>query len=181
MPTGYTTYKSYKPWLRDEFLFRCVYCLVRERWCHNGHENFGVDHLKPKSVAPELACQYPNLLYVCNSCNCRKGDAWPIPDPIRSPYGLHIETCGNGSVKPLTDDGKYLIRLLQLNRDELVNYRLRVCKLIQKLDEQLRASWLGIPDDAPNLAALRPPGNAKDQSAVNCWFMTRQTNPSFIY
>src|SRR5436309_202187 len=26
-PAGYTNYQSYKPWLRDEFAFRCVYCL----------------------------------------------------------------------------------------------------------------------------------------------------------
>ena len=28
----YTESASYKPWLRDEFAFRCVYCLWRERW-----------------------------------------------------------------------------------------------------------------------------------------------------
>ncbi len=26
-PRGYTSYRAYKPWLRDEFAFRCVYCL----------------------------------------------------------------------------------------------------------------------------------------------------------
>jgi hypothetical protein len=31
-PLGYVNYQSYKPWLRDEFEFRCVYCLWRERW-----------------------------------------------------------------------------------------------------------------------------------------------------
>ena len=76
LPGGYRSYQRYKPWLRDEFLFRCVFCLTRERWYPNGHESFGVDHLKPKSRAPELVCDYRNLLYVCNSCNSRKGDAW---------------------------------------------------------------------------------------------------------
>ena len=28
-PHGYRDYRSYKPWLRDEFAFRCVYCLWR--------------------------------------------------------------------------------------------------------------------------------------------------------
>jgi hypothetical protein len=27
-----TDYESYRPWLRDEFAFRCVYCLTRETW-----------------------------------------------------------------------------------------------------------------------------------------------------
>ena len=31
-PQGYADYPSYLPWLRDEFSFRCVYCLLREQW-----------------------------------------------------------------------------------------------------------------------------------------------------
>lgn len=31
-PRGYADYASYRPWLRDEFTFRCVYCLLREQW-----------------------------------------------------------------------------------------------------------------------------------------------------
>ncbi len=29
-PQGYADYQSYRPWLRDEFSFRCVCCLLRE-------------------------------------------------------------------------------------------------------------------------------------------------------
>ena len=61
-PQGYTNYESYKPWLRDEFSFRCVYCLVRERHYPNREAAFGVDHLIPQRVAPELALHYDNLL-----------------------------------------------------------------------------------------------------------------------
>jgi len=39
-PRGYRTYRAYKPWLRDEFAFRCVYCLWRERWCADGAQAF---------------------------------------------------------------------------------------------------------------------------------------------
>ena len=31
-PQGYAGYDSFRPWLRDEFSFCCVYCLVREQW-----------------------------------------------------------------------------------------------------------------------------------------------------
>ena len=31
-PKGYADCYQYHPWLRDEFSFRCVYCLSRERW-----------------------------------------------------------------------------------------------------------------------------------------------------
>jgi hypothetical protein len=30
-PQGYADYVSYRPFLPDEFQFRCVYCLLRER------------------------------------------------------------------------------------------------------------------------------------------------------
>jgi len=29
-PRGYLDYTSFKAWLRDEFTFRCVYCLTSE-------------------------------------------------------------------------------------------------------------------------------------------------------
>ena len=35
-PLGYSDYQSFKPWLRDEFRFRCCYCLWRETWCADG-------------------------------------------------------------------------------------------------------------------------------------------------
>ena len=31
-PLGYAKYESYREWVRDEFSFRCVYCLLREQW-----------------------------------------------------------------------------------------------------------------------------------------------------
>jgi hypothetical protein len=49
-PSGYQDYKSYKPWLRDEFAFHCVYCLERERWYPNGQASFGIDHVKPRGL-----------------------------------------------------------------------------------------------------------------------------------
>ena len=53
-PIGYLDYGDYKPWLRDEFQFRCVYCLCRERWFPDGDEAFSVDHVQPQSVASSL-------------------------------------------------------------------------------------------------------------------------------
>jgi len=68
-PRGYADYRACKPWLRDEFTFRCIYCLTRERWYPSGHEEFGVDHVKPVSAAADLIVDYDNLLYACSSCN----------------------------------------------------------------------------------------------------------------
>lgn len=49
-PAGYQNYESFKEWLRDEFSFRCVYCLFRERWYPNGSMSFSIDHVIPRSV-----------------------------------------------------------------------------------------------------------------------------------
>jgi len=60
-PQGYRDYRSFKPWLRDEFGFRCVYCLWRERWYADGADTFAVDHFIPLSSRPDLICDYDNL------------------------------------------------------------------------------------------------------------------------
>ena len=53
-PSGYATYAAYRPWLRDEFTFRCVYCLAREQWGRVTGE-FGVDHFQPQTTSPQQA------------------------------------------------------------------------------------------------------------------------------
>jgi hypothetical protein len=44
---------SYRPWLRDEFTFRCVYCLLRKQWGRVTGE-FDVEHFRPLANSPEL-------------------------------------------------------------------------------------------------------------------------------
>jgi hypothetical protein len=51
-PGGYVDDEHYKPWLRDEFTFRCVYCRCREVWFPYGDRNFSVEHARPTSLAP---------------------------------------------------------------------------------------------------------------------------------
>jgi 5-methylcytosine-specific restriction endonuclease McrA len=82
--------KTYKPWLRDEFEFRCVFCLRREVWL-DGHNSFSVEHLKPFDLAPELLCEYSNLVYSCNRCNSFKLTQWPILNPAGMPMRAIFE------------------------------------------------------------------------------------------
>jgi hypothetical protein len=44
-PQGYIDDEHYKPWLRDEFTFRCQYCRCREVWFPDGDRNFSVEHV----------------------------------------------------------------------------------------------------------------------------------------
>ena len=63
-PIGYADYASYRPWLRDEFDFKCVYCRRREVWGQLFAE-FAIDHFEPVAIRPEQKSHYTNLLYVC--------------------------------------------------------------------------------------------------------------------
>src|SRR6266702_8310460 len=59
-PAGYADHAGYRPWLRDEFSFRCVYCLLREQWgqMRGGH---AIDHFLPGRLTSRpfraLICQ----------------------------------------------------------------------------------------------------------------------------
>src|SRR6266404_4650262 len=118
-PAGYTDYTAYKPWLRDDFHFRCVYCLERERWYPSGHAAFGVDHVLPKGTPEYLAliCDYENLVYACNRCNSAKEDRLLL-DPCAIPLAEHVRIEDDGTVAWLTPEGKKLVKSLGLNKNE---------------------------------------------------------------
>jgi 5-methylcytosine-specific restriction endonuclease McrA len=98
-PGGYADSSSFKPWLRDEFEFRCVFCRLRESWFPHGSDSFAVEHLKPRAKAPELEFTYENLLYVCLRCNSHKLDQWPVTDPCQVAYGRHVRVRDDGRSK----------------------------------------------------------------------------------
>jgi len=164
-PRGYADCASYKPWLRDEFLFRCVYCLSRERWKPEGQDAFSVDHVRPQATHPDEAGDYDNLVYACCSCNSSRREL-PLPlDPVRDALAEHLRIAATGIAEPLTDAGRRLVELCHLNRPVLVEFRREFLQLLDLLNSvndpravgALR-SLLGFPQDLPDLANLRPPG-----------------------
>ena len=91
-PRGYANYSECRNWLRDDFSFRCVYCLLREVWVPGG---FHLDHFVPTSIRPDLATQYDNLLYCCGPCNLGKSDA-RLPDPTSALLESTVEVDDSG-------------------------------------------------------------------------------------
>lgn len=169
-PGGYTDYGSFKPWLRDDFAFRCVYCLTRERWTPSGSAAFGADHVIAKSRAADLECEYENLVYACNRCNSAKGEV-ELLDPSDSPLSSHMQLKANGEWEGLTEQGRILVRFLQLNGDELPAFRRGILLLWSQVSSStkpvarvLRKQFFGFPDDLPDLAALRPPSNSRPEA-----------------
>ena len=178
-PSGYTDYSSFKPWLRDEFTFRCVFCLLRERMLGSiGQAGFAVEHLTPRAADPTLECEYANLLYACSQCNSFKGDLGPVLDPCRAAYARHLLVNDDGSIRGLTREGRTLIRVVRLDREELVSFRRRLIAMVAAaqadpqtpLSRQVLELLLSYPSDMPDLRTLRPPANGQPQSADDCHF-----------
>jgi hypothetical protein len=183
VPSGYESYKTYKDWLRDEFTFRCVYCLERERWYPSGQAAFAVDHVKPKGKQEyaHLVCVYENLVYACNRCNSAKSDELVL-DPCSVAFAQHLVVREDGTVVGLTTEGKNLIDILGLDlvgptRTRL--YYIRLASLYRQAPHnpevrELYFCMFGFPDELPDLASLRPGGNSKPEGIAKSYRRQRE-------
>ena len=179
-PRGYLDDEHYKPWLRDEFTFRCVYCLCREVWLPDGDRNFSVEHLEPTSLAPEGLTSYDLLVYACCQCNACRG-AEPLPLDPASDLARHLEVSTDGTIRASTPAGEDIIRVCRLDRSTLTRFRRLILDILTFIgknpgDEatELCMSYLSYPDNLPDLAALRPPGgNSRRQGIAECAFARR--------
>lgn len=176
-PRGYRDYHSYKPWLRDEFDFGCVYCLWRERWCADGDHAFGVDHVFPQTIHPQQIHDDENLVYACNGCNAFKQDVAIVVNPCEEGFGHHLEIQPDGRVQALTARGAEQIALCRLNRPRLLESRRMMMETLRLLESspkeearELLQFLRGFPDNLPRLSGLRPPdGNVRPESVVHSY------------
>lgn len=115
-------YDKYRNHLRVDFRFTCVYCRATEAL--NGSEaNFQIDHFLPKCQREDLLCEYTNLFYCCSECNRKKSNKVLPIDPTEEAYGEHLEVIGDGTIRPLTEDGDVVIQVLGLGMAKRVEYR----------------------------------------------------------
>lgn len=170
-PGGYADYGSYRPWLRDEFTFRCIYCLKREQWGQVTGE-FDIDHFRPQTYCPDLAADYPNLVYSCRRCNSVKLDQ-KVADPFVVMTRVRIRTMPDGTVKGIDVAATKLILQLDLNSPRLVEWRImwmRIADLARKRDQELLRRLIDFPDNLPDLRRLRPPaGNTRPTGIAESW------------
>lgn len=189
-PDGYPEYGRFKDWLRDEFQFRCAYCLHREIWERRLSRSFEIDHIVPQVVAPDRVVEYDNLAYSCDACNNFKNDEL-MPGPCDIDYAEHFRFLENGKVEALTKKGEYLIEILGLDTGYLEKYRSKVFRNYRDIvemaneygedDEDVQVEileLLGYPDDVPNLKLRRPPANSRPGGKDNCYYL-RLRNPTF--
>ena len=170
-PRGYASPRSYRPWLRDEFTFRCAYCLKREQWGQATGE-FDLDHFQPQSLFPQLAAEYTNMVYACRRCNGVKQDQ-EVDDPFATMTEARVRTMPDGTVKGADDVATRLILTLDLNSPRLIEWRIIWMRIIELAKERDRTLWeqlVGFPTVLPDLSRLRPPaGNERPEGVAESW------------
>ena len=106
----------------------CEYCLRPELFSFSSHE---IDHVIAEKHGGQTT--EGNLAIACKLCNTQKGsdiasidpktDAiTPLYNPRRDRWQEHFQ-CQNAELIPLTDRARTTIRLLQLNRHEILKER----------------------------------------------------------
>jgi len=125
-------YRSFRPYVREDFLRECAFCLFSEL-LSGGEEGFELDHFRPRHLFPELLNDFYNLYYSCHPCNHIKRDSWPPPaleeqgicfvDLCKEDFRSHFSVEVDGRLHALTNPGEYTIDKLNLNRQHLVTLR----------------------------------------------------------
>jgi hypothetical protein len=175
-PQRYASASSYRPWLRDEFSFRCVYCLFREQW-GMPRGTFDVEHFRPIVSHPGDALSYENLVYGCSACNAGKGKQ-SVPDPLTALVGLDVWVNEDGSIQGRTREAFRLIRVLGPDDREYTELRLvwlDILGLAAREDPKLYRTLMGFPNGLPNLARQQPPcGNSRPEGIEQSYFVQKK-------
>lgn len=176
-PGGWNTYRKYRDWLRDEFTFRCVYCLEREVW-RDMRQRMHIDHFEAQAIRPDLKCEYTNLLYLCPACNSQKSDT-VLPDPCVVALGDCLRVYKDGSIEALNDRGELLIDVLALDQPEANQRRRFVIGNILSHAENnwpMFIEWMRYPENLPNLddKQNRPPHNDKPEGIAQSFFQKKR-------
>jgi len=163
-PAGYANYESYRPWLRDEFAFRCVYCLKREQWGVL-KAAYHLDHFRAQVHQPQAALDYDNLLYACAACNTAKGNA-EVPDPCHCMLDGQVILGEDGSIHGITPAARRVIGKLGLDSPDYREFRMLFIGIVQlaaEYDPSRFRMLMKYPDNLPDLASLQAPQNTRPQ------------------
>lgn len=180
-PRGYKKYRQYRPWLRDEFSFRCVYCLKRETW-NPQRKEWHLDHFVPQAECAAKRNDYDNLVYSCASCNLTKSNS-RVPDPCQVAYGEYVQVNEEGKISWRGKNGQRLIRELGLDNEDYTGMRRKFLKLHRAAQEDpdLMREFFGYPDNLPDLTLENPPdGNDNKASETQSYHARRNDLPGYF-
>ncbi len=102
---------------------KCAYCESKLQHIHHGD----VEHIFPKSLAPEKTFEWENLTFACEICNKNKSNKDPNVEYIIDPYHIdpaaHLFFMGSFVFTLGTSLGKNSTEILDLNRITLCEQR----------------------------------------------------------
>ena len=145
----------------------CIYCLNRKVWAPTNI--WAIDHLVSQDEAPELECEYGNLVFACQFCNQQKL-ANRVPDPCQVAYGKCLRVEWDGTVTPLNKQGERLVNIIRLNHPRFIEERLktiRVWSVLCNHDSAELQMLMGFPADLPDLSRLKPPGGNRRPEGIS--------------
>ena len=150
----YANYSYYRNEIREDSLFRCVYCDIHELE-NGGDEHMHLDHFRPRSIEKfsSLVSDPNNLVWACAGCNNLKSDCWPITDsdscfagkegfldPFVDSYKEYFLIADDGLLVPIKDPGQYMVMVLALNREsrkKVRELRLLKTKLVDEFSRKI--------------------------------------------
>jgi HNH endonuclease len=129
--------------LRSESFDKCVYCESKVSHVYPGD----CEHIRPKSLHPDLVVEWQNLAYVCAECNRAKGDYDNTAEPLLNPYTsdprTHLRFIGPLCFAAPGDmPGLTTTITLKLGRAALVERRKEKLERLQ----DLLWTWGSLPD-----------------------------------
>ncbi len=120
--------------VRERANFACEYCGVSEQ---NVGGELTIDHFRPQVEGG--GDELENLVYCCVRCNLYKSDFWVEPsheptlwNPRLESAENHFWQAENGHLLGLTEKGELSIRILKLNRSQLIDFRNQQSLLVEE-------------------------------------------------
>ena len=113
--------------VKERSNFRCEYCRLHETDGYFPHE---IDHIYAEKHGGETLSE--NLCLACADCNRYKGSNLCSLDPQTGEITAlfhHFTLANRGNIQARTARGRVTIRVLSLNRSELVTERIRLIML----------------------------------------------------
>jgi 5-methylcytosine-specific restriction endonuclease McrA len=124
---------------------KCAYCESKLLHIHHGD----VEHIYPKSLAPEKTVLWENLTLACEICNQNKSDKDPLLENIIDPYltepSDHLIFNGPLIFPRGTAAGTSTRTLLDLNRGELSERRKEQLERIMSIFDTISRAELSLP------------------------------------
>ncbi len=123
-----------KQFVRERARFTCEYCGISEQ---DAGGELTIDHFQPQSK--DGSDEPENLVYCCVRCNLYKSDFWveaanqmALWNPRLESAEAHFWQSNEGYLYALTETGRHSIRILNLNRPQLIAYRRRQISLTEE-------------------------------------------------